>query len=69
MPLGVFVFLPACVFVKGPSGQGEFPIDQASILKAFSANRIFSTEGFRFTEYDRSAETWLPVSYGYIVPR
>ena len=69
MPLGVFMFLPAYVFVKGPSGQGECPIDQAGILKAFSADRIFSTDGCRFTEYDRSAGTWLPISYGDIVPR
>lgn len=69
MTLGVFMFLPAYVFVKGPSGQGEYPIDLAGVLRAFPQDRIFSTDGSSFTEYDRAVGKWICVSYENIVPR
>lgn len=68
-PLGIFLFLPAYVFVKGPNGQGECPIDLAGVLRAFPHDRILSTDGRSFTEYNRSVGKWIPVSYGDIVPR
>ena len=67
--LGIFLFLPAYVFVKWSGGQGERPIDLTDVLRAFPDDRILSTNGSNFTEYNRSVGNWIHVSYGDIVPR
>jgi len=67
-PLGMFVFIPAFVFVKREGWQGDVEINLFEILKEFQADRIFTTSGGKFLEYDRRMETWAAVAYGDIVP-
>jgi hypothetical protein len=66
--LGIFIFLPAQVFVKRPGCQGERPTDLAEVLVEFADDRIFSVLNGSFIEYDRSEGKWVCVAYGDIVP-
>lgn len=66
--LGIFVFLPADVFVKWDGGQGERPANLQEVLREFPHDRILSASNGKFAEYDRATETWNAVSYADIVP-
>jgi hypothetical protein len=67
-PLGIFVFLPVYVFVKGPDFQGECPSNLIDIIKNFPDDRIFSTNGTSFIECDHDAGNWVTVSFREIFP-
>lgn len=67
-PLGIFVFLPAMVFVKRGEEQWETEVTFEDILAAYPSDRIFSAFKGTFVEFDRVAGQWGPVSYGQIVP-
>ncbi len=67
-PLGIFVFLPAMVFVKRGGEQGEIDVNLEDILAAYPSDRIFSSLKGTFHEFDRVAGQWYPVTYGQIVP-
>lgn len=67
-PLGIFVFLPAMVFVKRGEEQGEADVTLEAILEAYPSDRMFSACGGTFLEFDRVAGRWDPVTYGQIVP-
>ena len=68
IPLGVFVFLPARVFVKTPTCQGERDAGLSEILAAFPNDRIYSVLNGSFVEYDRQAAQWNSIGYADIVP-
>lgn len=53
--LGIFMFLPACVFVKQNGQQGEVSVDLRTILGAYPDDPIYSVLNGSFVEYDRSA--------------
>ena len=67
-PLGIFVFLPAGVYVKQNGNQGEISVDLPTILAAYPADRVFSVWNGSFVEYDRAAGDWAPINYDQIVP-
>lgn len=66
-PLGIFIFLPAKVFVKRGSEQGERDASLVEVLTAFPGDRVFSVYGGSFVEFDRLASQWVPVRYSDIV--
>lgn len=68
IPIGIFLFLPARVFVKQNGQQGEVPVDFPAILAAYPDDRIYSVFNGSFVEYDRGADRWLPTTYDQIVP-
>lgn len=67
-PLGIFVFLPALVFVKYNGQQGEVSIEFREILAAYPDDRFFSVLNGSFIEYDRGSGNWRPTTYDQIVP-
>jgi hypothetical protein len=67
-PLGIFVFLPAMVFVKSPVGQGERSTNMQEILSEYPNQRVFAASSDSFHEYDRSQGHWLSIAYNSIVP-
>ena len=68
IPLGIFVFLPARVFVKRGEEQGKAEVNFQDILSAYPSGRIFSACKGNFVEFDRVAGQRDPVTYGQIVP-
>jgi hypothetical protein len=66
-PLGIFVFLPAKVFIKREGQQGEVDVSFQCILANYKSDRIFSILEGSFVEYDRNAGRWGQVTYGQIV--
>jgi hypothetical protein len=69
--LGMFVFLPADVFVRyspTPGDCGEITVDLTRVLTDFPGERIFSTYPGkkRFLEYDRVTERWNEIDYSEI---
>ncbi|HQU69773.1 MAG TPA: hypothetical protein PLI43_16455 [Albidovulum sp.] len=67
-PLGIFVFLPAMVFIKQNGHQGEVRVDLPEILAAYPVDRIYSVSNGSFVEYDRATGNWRPTTYDQIVP-
>jgi hypothetical protein len=61
-PIGIFVILPAQVFVRLPTQQGERPSDLNEVLTSFPNDRIFSTWPDTFVEYDRANQVWTPTT-------
>ena len=68
IPLGIFVFLPAMVFVRDGAEQGERPTDLKEILAKFPDQRLFAAFSGSFHEFDRTTCQWKVVAYGDIVP-
>lgn len=68
-PLGIFVFLPARVFVKRNGVQGEVEVDLPRVLAAYPDDRIYSVSKGSFVEYDRGTDRWLRTTYDRIVPQ
>jgi len=69
VPLGIFVFLPARVFVRSAEGtfQGEREATLDEILAAFPNQRMFGSHAGAFLEYIRTERRSRPVEYPEIV--
>lgn len=67
-PLGIFVFLPARVFVTINGQQGEVDVDLPKVLAAYPADQIYGVSNGSFVAYDRGANCWYPTTYDRIVP-
>lgn len=67
-PRGIFLFLPAMVFVRSSTEQGERLIQIPEILANFLDQRLFAAFSGSFHEFDRGSSKWRSVNYGEIVP-
>ncbi|WP_226877198.1 hypothetical protein, partial [Microbulbifer hainanensis] len=74
--IGLFVFEPIKVRKKISMSDGfggcipseyEDDIDLADVVTDFPDLRIFSVRNGSFQQYDRSAESWSPVTYDEIL--